>query len=202
MRRNVLSLAVPLTMAMAFGLTPGTASASGVGNVAQGTQSDTMYKNSYARAGVTNVFATTQLTSCYTPENPYFRNIGPDDSYDGMSPCDGRATTSENLGPYATQAGSNPGYPAAGPMLVKDHSESDIRVDPVRAGHVIGTSKWFVSAEGYNHINGFYESFDGGKTWGTSTSSICPTSSITTRTVRTTSRSTRTRSRIPACLPR
>jgi len=31
--------------------------------------------------------------------------------------------------------------------------------------HLIGSSKWCVSAEGYNHLLGFYESFDGGKTW-------------------------------------
>jgi hypothetical protein len=30
---------------------------------------------------------------------------------------------------------------------------------------LIGTSKWAVSAEGYNHLLGFFESFDGGKTW-------------------------------------
>jgi hypothetical protein len=50
-------------------------------------------------------------------------------------------------------------------MLVKDHSESDIRVDPTNRNHLIGSSKWFVSPEGYNHVLGFYESFDGGKTW-------------------------------------
>jgi hypothetical protein len=50
-------------------------------------------------------------------------------------------------------------------MLVKDHSESDIRADPTNPNHLIGQSKWFVSAEGYNHILGFYESMDGGTTW-------------------------------------
>src|SRR5260370_26593528 len=50
-------------------------------------------------------------------------------------------------------------------MLVKDYSESDIRVDPTNPKPLIGSSKWFVSAEGYNHLLGFYESFDGGKTW-------------------------------------
>ena len=53
-------------------------------------------------------------------------------------------------------------------MLVKDKSESDIRVDPTNPSHLIGSSKWFVSAEGYNHLLGFYESFDGGKTWSVS----------------------------------
>jgi hypothetical protein len=51
------------------------------------------------------------------------------------------------------------------PLLVKDHSESDLRVDPSNPLHLIGQSKWFVSAEGYNHLLGFYESWDGGVTW-------------------------------------
>jgi hypothetical protein len=48
---------------------------------------------------------------------------------------------------------------------VKDHSESDIRVDPRDPTHLIGQSKWVVNAEGYNHLLGFYESWDGGATW-------------------------------------
>ena len=48
-------------------------------------------------------------------------------------------------------------------MLVNNHSESDIQVDPTNPNHLIGSTKWFASAEGYNHILGFYESFDGGK---------------------------------------
>ena len=131
--------------------------------IPQGTQSDKGYSNS--GAAVTNVFATTQQTSCYTPEVPFAVNLGPALGYSGESACNGAATTAEDLGPYATQAGSNPGYPASTPMLVKDHSESDIRVDPTNPQHIIGTSKWFVSPEGYNHLMGFYESFDGGKTW-------------------------------------
>src|SRR6266478_2970247 len=139
----------------------------GVGNIPQGTQTDTAYASSFTTNNVTNVFATTQKISCYTPEVPYAANDGPNDGYSGESACNGAANTGEDLGPYPTQAGSNPGYPAATPMLVKDHSESDIRVDPGNASHLIGTSKWFVSAEGYNHLLGFYESWDGGKTWPT-----------------------------------
>jgi hypothetical protein len=140
----------------------------GVGNVPQGTQSDRTYAQSVQKLGVPNVFATTQRTSCYRPEvsAAAFDN-GPSLGYSGQSPCPG-ATTGEDTGaaaPYATQAGSNPGYPMAEPQLVKDHSESDIRVDPTNSQHLIGSSKWFVSAEGYNHLLGFYESFDGGKTW-------------------------------------
>src|SRR2546425_6074981 len=131
----------------------------------QGTQSDRAYARSFANYAVTNVVATTQRTSCYTPEVPYFTGDGPNDGYTGMSPCADAANTGEALGPYATQTGSNPGYPARMPMLVKDHSESDIHVDPTNAKHLIGQSKWFVSAEGYNHLLGFYESFDGGTSW-------------------------------------
>jgi hypothetical protein len=132
------------------------------GSIPQGTQTNAAYESS--GSGVTAVSATTQKVSCYTPIAPYAGNIGPNDGYTGESVCPG-ATTGEDLGPYPTQAGANPGYPAASPMLVKDHSESDIRVDPLNALHLIATSKWFVSAEGYDHLLGFYESFDGGASW-------------------------------------
>jgi hypothetical protein len=137
----------------------------GVGNIPQGTQSNSAYANSFTAHSVTNADATTQQTSCYTPEVPYVVNDGPNDGYSGEPACNDAATTGEKLGPYPTQAGSNPGYPATTPMLVKDHSESDLRVDPTNANHLIGSSKWFVSLEGYNHLLGFYESFDGGTTW-------------------------------------
>src|SRR5258708_1940488 len=104
----------------------------------QGPQSDASYIASFAAHTVTNVFATTQKTSCFTPEVPYFTSNGPNDGYTGMSECKGAATTGEALGSYPTQAGSNPGYPASTPMLVKDHSESDIRVDPRDPMHLIG----------------------------------------------------------------
>jgi hypothetical protein len=140
----------------------------GVGNVPQGNQSDKAYAASYQRAGVTNVDVTAQQVSCYRPEvDASAFDDGPGNGYSGVSPCPG-ATTGEDTGaaaPYPTQAGSNPGYPASSPQLVKDHSESDIRVDPTNPRHLIGSSKWIVSAEGYNHLLGFYESFDGGKTW-------------------------------------
>jgi len=138
---------------------------SGVGNVPQGTQTNAAYEQSVVANGVTNVFATTQRTSCYTPEVPYAVNLGPLDGYTGESACNGAADTGEDLGPYSTQAGSNAGFPAAMPMLVKNHSESDIRVDPTDPNHLIASSKWFASSEGYNHVLGFYESFDGGATW-------------------------------------
>lgn len=166
MGRSILAAMVVAVVAVAATVVG--ASASGVTGtsgapIPQGTQSDAAY--SASSAVVTNVFATTQQTSCYTPEVPFATNLGPALGYSGESVCNGAATTGEDLGPYATQTGSNPGYPAATPMLVKDHSESDIRVDPTNPQHIIGTSKWFVSPEGYNHQLGFYESFNGGKTW-------------------------------------
>jgi hypothetical protein len=162
-RHRLLVLAVPvLLLAWLFASPPVAA----VGDLLpQGTQTDAAYIASFAGHGVTNVFATTQKTSCYTPEVPYFTSNAPNDRYTGMSECKGAATTGEALGSYPTQTGSNPGYPALTPMLVKDHSESDLRVDPTNPLHLIGSSKWIVSAEGYNHALGFYESFDGGTTW-------------------------------------
>jgi hypothetical protein len=125
------------------------------------TQSDAAFAGSYAANGVTSVSATTERVSCYAPEVLYFDRLEPEDGYvdGGMTPCDGASTTGEDLGPYSTQDVDNP------PMLVKDRSESDIRVDPTDPLHLIGQSKWFVSSEGYNHLLGFYESFDGGGTW-------------------------------------
>jgi hypothetical protein len=165
-----LPLAVPATLAATS--VPAAAQAGpGIGDVPQGTQSDASYAASFTAAKVTNADATSGQVSCYRPEDPYFASDGPNDGYTGMSPCPASgATTGENTGaaaPYPTQAGSNPGFPAAGPMLVKDHSESDIRVDPTNPRHLIGSVKWFASAEGYNHLTGFFESFDGGKTWST-----------------------------------
>ena len=163
-RRSALVFAIALVAV--FASPPVAASAGpGVGNVPQGTQSDNAYAMSFKTNHVVNVDATTQQTSCYTPEVPYFTNLGPAEGYSGESACNGASTTGENLGPYPTQATSSPGYPATTPMLVKDHSESDIRVDPTNPNHLIGSSKWFVSPEGYNHVLGFYESFDGGQTW-------------------------------------
>ena len=124
-------------------------------------QSDAAFAASYAANNVANVSATTQRISCYSPELVYFPSLPATQGYldGGMSPCGGAATTGEDIGPYATQDVANPA------MRVKDHSESDIRIDPLNPNHLIGQSKWAVSAEGYNHLLGFYESFDGGATW-------------------------------------
>jgi hypothetical protein len=140
---------------------------SGVGNIPQGAQTDAAYASSFAANRVTNAFVTTRQVSCYRPEVPLAASNGPNDGYTGESPCPG-ATTGEDTGasgPYKTQVGSRAPFPASQPMLVKDHSESDIRVDPTNPRHVIGSTKWFTAPEGYNHLLGFYESWDGGKTW-------------------------------------
>src|SRR5437867_1448880 len=157
-RLRLLTAALPVALIGAFSIP-----VSGAGPV--GTQHDAAYAGGATAHGVTNAFVTAQKTSCYTPEVPYFTSNGPNDGYTGMSPCGGASNPGEDLGPYPTQGGSNPGYPATTPMLVKDHSESDIRVDPTNPNHLIGTVKWFVSAEGYNHLLGFFESFDGGASW-------------------------------------
>src|ERR671930_1085661 len=126
----------------------------------QGTQSNAAFAASYTANGVVNVSPTTQRVSCYAPEVPYPTALTAADGYPGggETPCPG-ATTGEQTTGFATQDVSNQ------PLLVKDRSESDIRVDPNDPLHLIGQSKWFVSAEGYNHLNGFYESWDGGATW-------------------------------------
>jgi hypothetical protein len=123
-------------------------------------QSDASFAASYAARGVVNVSATTQRISCYAPEVPYSTALSALDGYPGggETACPG-ATTGEQITGFPTQDVSN------APLLVKDHSESDLRVDPANPSHLIGQSKWFVSAEGYNHLLGFYESWDGGKTW-------------------------------------
>jgi hypothetical protein len=174
-KRRLTAVVMPLAMAAAFAVMPVRAgTAVGVGNVPQGTQSDTTYAASYSVNKVTNVDATTQRVSCYRPEVPLITSNGPNDGYTGMQSCPG-ATTGENTGStaenpttggsYPSQIGSAAAYPAAGPMFVNDHSESDLRVDPQNPKHIIASSKWFISAEGYNHILGFYESWDGGQTW-------------------------------------
>src|SRR5436853_1365130 len=162
-QHRLLAVGMPFFVVIAFAVMPIQA---GAGTSRPGGPSDTTYAASYAKAKVSNIAVTSQQVSCYRPEVPFFTK-GTTDGYTGMTPCPG-ATTGEDTGaagPYPNQVGSANGYPAAGPMLVNDHSESDLRVDPNHPNHVIASSKWFVSAEGYNHVLGFYESFDGGKTW-------------------------------------
>jgi len=162
-RHRLLALAAPLSLIAALVTSPPAAATA----PPQGTQSDSAYAASAAANFVTNVLATTQRTSCYRPEVPYTANAGPSDGYSGETACP-RADTGESIGAsgqYPTQVGSNPGFATGPSVLVKNHSESDIRVDPTNSSHLIGSVKWFASAEGYNHVLGFYESFDGGVTW-------------------------------------
>jgi BNR repeat-like domain len=126
----------------------------------QGYESDDAFAASYAAHHVTGVLATAQRVSCYTPEVYVTLGLSATQGYPqgGGTPCPG-ATTGENTGPYPSQNVGN------APLLVKEHSESDLHVDPTDARHLIGVSKWFVNGEGYNHLTGFFESFDGGETW-------------------------------------
>lgn len=136
----------------------------------QGVQLNSAFADSYAAAGVTNVSATTQRRSCYRPEVLYLDALPALLGYPGGggSLCTDTTLppsapfTGENIGPYVTQDAAGAQNPV---LLVKDHSESDIRVDPTDPKHLIGQSKWIVNAEGYNHLLGFYESFDGGASW-------------------------------------
>ena len=127
----------------------------------QGFQTDGAFAASFAQRGVVGVPATTQRVSCYTPEVLYQGSLAPSQGYPdgGVTPCTGAATTGELAGPFPTQDVSNP------PLRAKDFSESDIHVDPTNARHLIAVSKWFVNVEGYNHLTGFYESYDGGASW-------------------------------------
>ena len=152
---RLVSLAIPAILVASFSITSASAATSA-------------YEQSFQANGVKNVYATTQ-TSCYRPEVPYAANAGSNDGFSGETTCPPAvATTGEDTGAagqYATQVGSNPGFATGPPVLAKNHSESDIRVDPTNPRHLIGSVKWFASAEGYNHVLGFYESFDGGATW-------------------------------------
>ena len=127
----------------------------------QGLQTDARFAASYAQRGVTSVAATTKRISCYTPEVYYQGSLSPGEGYPdgGSTLCNGAATTGEDIGSYQTQDVANP------PLRAKDFSESDLHVDPTNPRHLIGISKWIVNSEGYNHLTGFFESFDGGATW-------------------------------------
>jgi len=127
----------------------------------QGFQTDAAFAASYGQRAVSGVAATSQGISCYTPAVFYGGSLSPSQGYPdgGSTPCANVATTGENIGPYAIQDGASP------PLRAKDFSESDLHVDPTNPRHLIGVVKWIVNSEGYNHLTGFFESFDGGLTW-------------------------------------
>jgi hypothetical protein len=127
----------------------------------QGFQPDASFAASYASRGVSGIAATTQGISCYAPSVFYTAALTPSQGYPdgGSTLCGGAATSGENVGPYAGQQISNP------PLRAKDFSESDLHVDPTNPRHLIGVVKWIANSEGYNHLTGFFESFDGGATW-------------------------------------
>ncbi len=127
----------------------------------QGFQPDASFAASYASRGVSGIAATPQAISCYAPSVFYVGALTPSQGYPdgGSTLCAGAATTGENVGPYTGQQVSNP------PLRAKDFSESDLHVDPTNPRHLIGVVKWITNSEGYNHLTGFFESFDGGATW-------------------------------------
>jgi hypothetical protein len=127
----------------------------------QGLQTNATFAASYSQRGITSVAATTQQVSCYAPQVFYTGSLSPAQGYPdgGSTLCNGAATTGEDNGPFPTQDVSNP------PLRAKDFPESDLHIDPTNAQHLIGISKWIVNSEGYNHLTGFFESFDGGATW-------------------------------------
>ena len=150
-RTTLVTLAIVAIVALAA--VPSSTASPGIGNVPQGTQTDKAYAKSGAYR-VTNVLATTQRTSCYMPEVPFFTSLAPVNAYDGMTVCTG-ANTGEDPGPYPTQAGSNPGYPAANPMLVIRNvrprsrctsisrpARNSRNASPIRARISTGSSIW------------------------------------------------------------
>src|SRR4051794_18312390 len=103
-RSVIAAAAVAVCVGVAAAAPAGTAVRASGAPLPQGTQSNAAYAASGATAGVTNSFATTQRTSCFTPEVPFFASLGPALGYSGMSTCDGTSTTGEDLGPYPTQS--------------------------------------------------------------------------------------------------
>src|SRR5260370_22436359 len=129
--RGLLLLGVAVVLAVSYGASPRAASfGPGVGNIPQGTQTEDSFADSFAANHVTNVFATTQQMSCYTPEVPFTVSDGPVDWYTGETPCNRAARTGETLLPYAPPHATNPGFPAPAPVLVNNHSESAIQLAP------------------------------------------------------------------------
>ena len=130
MHRGVYSVAAAAVAAVCVAVAAGAATS------AARTQPDAQFAASFVSSGTTAVDATTQKVSCYRPEVAYFDGLPADQGYPngGGTVCPG-ATTGESLGPYPTQDAVGAANP---PMLVKDHSESDIRVDPTNSSHLIG----------------------------------------------------------------
>src|SRR5437867_11487164 len=99
------SLAICATLAIvALAAVPASTASPGIGNVPQGSQSDSAYAKS-GKYRSTNVLATTQRTSCYTPEAAFFTSLAPANGYDCMTECTG-AYTGADPGPYATHTGT------------------------------------------------------------------------------------------------
>src|SRR5258708_36779315 len=68
----------------------------------QGTQTDAAFADSFKSNHVTNVFATTQKISCYTPEVPYAGNLVRPNGYTAGTPRHSGAKKGEDPRPYPT----------------------------------------------------------------------------------------------------
>lgn len=116
------------------------------------------FAGTFATSHVRAVSVTAGTRSCFAPAVEDTVGLDPQAGYldGGGSACEG-VDSGEQIGPWVE------GGP--GPLRVKDHSESDLQVDPTDPDHLIGFSKWFVNGEAYLFLEGFFESFDGGETW-------------------------------------
>jgi hypothetical protein len=148
------------TGAVALGVALAVATTTAAAGSPPRRQSDAAFAASYAANGVVNVSATTQRVSCYAPEVPYATALGAADGYPGggETPCPGATTGSRRA---ASRRRTSRIRRCSSRITRVRHPGRPARTRP----HLIGQSKWFVSAEGYNHLNGFYESWDGGATW-------------------------------------
>ena len=127
---RLVSLAALVFLATSPGASPVAASLGpGVGNIPQGTQLDGAFAGSFAAYHVTNVFATTQQASCYTPEVPYTVSNGPLDWYSGQNAVQRRSEHGRGPGALCHPTGEQRRVPGYSPDAGQDRSESDIQVD-------------------------------------------------------------------------
>src|SRR5438094_9083201 len=111
LRRTSLAVSATLII-VALAAVPASTDSLGIGNVPQGTQSDTAYAAS--NASVTNTLATTQRPSCYRPEEPYSTSLIRANDYSGIPsrPCPDTGEDTRRRSPYPTQTGRTTRYPA------------------------------------------------------------------------------------------
>ena len=128
----------------------------------QGTQTDAAFAASYAARGVVNVSATTQRVSCYAPELAYLDELDAGATATSTAACRPATAPPRRARSSARTRPRTSSIRRCASRTTRSRTFASIRLNP---NHLIGQSKWAVSAEGYNHLLGFYESFDGGATW-------------------------------------